>query len=274
MADGDPALKLRVVSALALAPIALAMAVLGGFGFVLFVEFAVALMALEWARLSAARFGPRAGWIAGLTVFGVGACSTLLVGLDQALPALGLLVGGALIAAGLAAALHTPPLWIGLGVAYVGLPALAVIWLRAVPEHGLGVLIWLFLVVWAADSAAYFTGRTLGGPKLAPTISPSKTWSGFWGGVVGAALVSVAVAWFSEAAPLVVAGALAALLAVVSQIGDLAESALKRRAGVKDSGHLIPGHGGILDRVDGLLFAAPVLALIGAVVGPEAWLWR
>lgn len=274
MASSDPALKLRVVSALALAPIALAMVVMGGWGFVGFVEVAVALMALEWARLSSARFGPRAGWIAGVTVFAVGACSTLLVGLDQPTLALALLVGGALCAAMLAAALKAPPLWIGVGVGYVGLPALAMLWLRSVPEHGLGALVWLFLVVWAADSAAYFTGRTLGGPKLAPTISPSKTWSGFWGGVVGAAVVSLAVAWFLDATSLLVAAGLAAVLAVVAQVGDLAESALKRRAGVKDSGQLIPGHGGILDRVDGLLFAAPVLALFGVVLGPEAWPWR
>lgn len=274
MADSDPALRRRVYSALALAPVAILMVLLGGWGFVAFVWLAVVLMALEWARLTAARFSPRDGRIAAIAVVTVGACSTVAAGFDQPLLALALLVAGAAAAAAIAAALHAPPLWIGLGVGYVALPALAMIWLRAVPELGLSVLIWLFLVVWAADSAAYFTGRTLGGPKLAPTISPSKTWSGFGGGVVGAALISVIAAWLSGAAQVLVVGALAAFLAVVAQIGDLAESALKRRAGVKDSGQLIPGHGGILDRVDGLLFAAPVLALVGVVVGPDGWLPR
>ena len=274
MADADPALRRRVISALALAPVAIAMVLLGGWGFVGFVWLAVVLMALEWARLTAARFGPWDGRVAGFAVVAVGACSTVAAGFDQPVWALGLLLGGAAAAAAAAAVLRAPPLWVGLGVGYVGLPALALIWLRSVPDLGLSVLIWLFLVVWAADSSAYFTGRTLGGPKLAPSISPSKTWSGFGGGVVGAALISVVAAWLSGAAPVVLVGALAALLAVVAQIGDLAESALKRRAGVKDSGQLIPGHGGILDRVDGLLFAAPVLAFLGVVTGPDAWLSR
>jgi phosphatidate cytidylyltransferase len=274
VASSDPALKLRVVSALALAPIALAMVILGGWGFVGFVEIAVALMALEWARLSAARYGPRAGWVAGGAVFLVGAVTTLLVGLDLPVAGLLALAAGALVAAAVALPLHASPLWLGLGVGYVGLPAVAMIWLRSVPDFGLSILIWLLLVVWAADSAAYFTGRTLGGPKLAPSISPGKTGSGFGGGVVGAALISIVVGWLTDLSEITVTAVLAGLLAVVSQIGDLAESALKRRAGVKDSGRLIPGHGGVLDRVDGLLFAAPALALAIMLLGPDAWPWR
>lgn len=270
----DPALRLRVLSALALAPIAILMAVLGGWGFVGFVELAVGLMALEWARLTGARFGPRSGWIAGGAVFVVGAVSLILVGLDLPGPALVVLVVGAAAAALAGSLFGAPPLWIGVGVGYVGLPCLAMIWLRSSPDFGLSVLIWLFLVVWTTDSAAYFAGRTLGGPKLAPSISPAKTWSGFWGGVLGAAFVSVLFAWLLGLERLAALGLLAAALAVIAQIGDLAESALKRRAGVKDSGQLIPGHGGILDRVDGLLFAAPALALVGVLVGPEHWPWR
>ena len=250
------------------------MVVLGGWGFVGFVALAVGLMALEWARLTGARFGPRSGWIAGTAVFVIGALSMVLVGLELPLPALGLLVGGAGAAAVVARILGAPPLWVGVGVGYVGLPCLAMIWLRSSPESGLGVLIWLLVVVWTTDSAAYFAGRTLGGPKLAPSISPAKTWSGFWGGVLGAALVSILFAWLAGLERLAVLGLLAAALAVVAQIGDLAESALKRRAGVKDSGQLIPGHGGLLDRVDGLLFAAPALALVGVLAGPEHWPWR
>lgn len=274
MAETDPALKLRVFSALALAPVALAMVFLGGWGFVGFVELAVALMALEWARLSAARYGPAAGRIAGATVFVVAALTALLVGFDRPIAGLVTLAVGSGLAMVLAFYLKAPALWIGVGIGYVGLPALAMIWLRSVPDAGLGILIWLFFVVWTADSAAYFTGRTLGGPKLAPSISPAKTWSGFWGGVVGAACVGVLVGWLTGVSELAITAMLAGLLAVISQIGDLAESALKRRAGVKDSGRLIPGHGGILDRVDGLLFAAPALALAGVLLGPETWPWR
>jgi phosphatidate cytidylyltransferase len=273
VADGDPALKLRIVSALALAPIALLMVVLGGWGFVAFVGLAVALMALEWARLIGARFGPRQGWIAGLAVLVTGTLASLLAGLGLPLAALLVIALGGTMAAGGARLLGAPPVWVGLGVAYVGLPALALIWLRSIPGSGLSLLVWLMVVVWTTDSAAYFTGRTLGGPKLAPSISPAKTWSGFWGGIVGAALASAFLGWLADIPEVAVAAGFAAVLAVVVQAGDLAESALKRRAGVKDSGQLIPGHGGLLDRVDGLLFAAPALAIVGVVVGPDYWPW-
>ena len=136
---------------------------------------------------------------------------------------------------------------------------MALVWLRADAPGGMQHVIWLLMVIWATDICAYLVGRTVGGPKLAPRISPGKTWSGLLGGVAGASLLGGFAAqalgagyWF--------AAAVGGCLAVIGQVGDLFESALKRRAGVKDSGHLIPGHGGLLDRIDGLVFAAPVFA--------------
>ena len=155
-------------------------------------------------------------------------------------------------------------------MALIGLPTIALVWLRSVPAIGLDLVLWLLVVVWTTDTAAYLVGRSVGGLRLAPSISPGKTWSGLSGGVIGASLASVVTAWALGSERLVNAAGLGAVFAVLAQLGDLAESALKRRAGVKDSGWLIPGHGGVLDRVDGLLLTAPVLALL---VGAGAWSW-
>jgi len=149
-----------------------------------------------------------------------------------------------------------------LGVLYLVPSGLAMIHLRNIPEHGLGLIVYLLLVVWGTDTGAYFAGRIIGGPKLLPSISPKKTWAGLIGGMVFAAGFGYCVALGfdeSRAVPAVIIGA---VLAVVAQVGDFFESWIKRRAGAKDSGTLIPGHGGVLDRVDGLLFAALFLALV------------
>ncbi|MEX6723937.1 phosphatidate cytidylyltransferase [Parapedomonas caeni] len=160
---------------------------------------------------------------------------------------------------------HT--MWLGLGLAYAVPPVLALLWLRDQAD-GLIIVLWLMLSVWATDSFAYFAGRAIGGPKLAPTISPKKTWAGLAGGMAGAALTGALVAAAFGLQPLALAP-LSAAIAVVSQGGDLLESALKRAFDVKDSGHLIPGHGGIMDRVDGLVAVAPLVAL-GLVLG-DVW---
>ncbi len=149
--------------------------------------------------------------------------------------------------------------WLAIGLVYVAVPCIALVWLRAEPL-GLETIMWLFGVVWATDIGAYFTGRGLGGPKLAPRISPGKTWSGLAGGVACAAVVGLAAAALLGVADgwrLALAGA---LLALVAQGGDLWESSVKRRFHAKDSGTLIPGHGGVLDRLDGLMAAAPAVA--------------
>jgi phosphatidate cytidylyltransferase len=178
-----------------------------------------------------------------------------------------------MVAALIAWQLGAPPLWIGLGAAYLTLPALALIWLRGLPEVGLRIITWLLVVVWATDIFAYLVGRKVGGPRLAPVVSPGKTWSGLCGGVLAAALAGGVTAWAIGSERLLQAASVGGILAIVSQIGDLIESALKRRAGVKDSGALIPGHGGVLDRLDGLILAAPVLALLGLAFGPRVLPW-
>ncbi|MCH7931170.1 MAG: CDP-archaeol synthase, partial [Proteobacteria bacterium] len=145
---------------------------------------------------------------------------------------------------------------------------------RADETVGRETVFWLFAVVWATDVGAYFAGRGVGGPKLLPRISPGKTWAGLVGGVVCAALVGAAAAALLDLpshAPLIL---VSALLAVVAQAGDLFESMVKRRFKAKDSGTLIPGHGGVLDRLDGLLAAAPVVAVITVFSGQGVLAWR
>ena len=171
-------------------------------------------------------------------------------------------------------AAHRRWLWLAAGAVYIAVPCIAIIWLRSDAAVGRQTILWLFAVVWATDIGAYFAGRGIGGPKLAPRISPAKTWAGLLGGMVCAALVGAATALLldlSRAVPLIV---ISGLLAVVAQAGDLLESMVKRRFGVKDSGHLIPGHGGVLDRLDGLLTAAPAVAALTLVTGEGVLAWR
>jgi phosphatidate cytidylyltransferase len=159
-------------------------------------------------------------------------------------------------------------IWGVAGLFYIAIPCAAILWLRNLQiegytDAGFRLVLYVLFVVWATDIGAYFTGRTIGGAKLAATISPGKTWSGLGGGVGAAGVVGGLCCLFTPY-PTTVFGAinLAVLLALVSQAGDLFESSLKRRAGVKDSSKLIPGHGGLLDRVDGLMFTIPLFALL------------
>jgi phosphatidate cytidylyltransferase len=157
-----------------------------------------------------------------------------------------------------------------LGVIYAGVPAVALIWLRADEPYGLLAVLFILLIVWTTDTFAYLGGRLIGGPKLWPSISPNKTWSGLLSGVAASAVLGAAFAAFvTGAAPASLAFS-ALVLAVVAQAGDLSESALKRRFGVKDASSLIPGHGGILDRVDGVVSAATAAALAALLVNMHA----
>jgi len=161
--------------------------------------------------------------------------------------------------------------WLVLGGVYISAAIFAIWWLREENDSGLYHFVWLLVVVWATDIGGYIFGMTLGGPKLAPAISPNKTWSGFIGGILLAVVGAYSVAtFFAEQAQMlnfVSVIILAAGISVVSQLGDLFESKVKRRFGVKDSGSAIPGHGGLFDRVDGLMAASIGLALFNQIVG-------
>jgi phosphatidate cytidylyltransferase len=152
------------------------------------------------------------------------------------------------------------------GILYVGLPALSLMLLRSMPD-GLFLSLWAMGLVWACDTAAFFVGRSVGGPRFAPAISPNKTWSGFLGGLVAAAVLGGIMAQYGLSPWL---AAMTPVLAVVSALGDLYESWLKRRAGIKDSGTLLPGHGGMLDRLDGIVPVAPLAALMVIALGASA----
>jgi phosphatidate cytidylyltransferase len=154
-------------------------------------------------------------------------------------------------------------IWVAGGVLYAGLLVTAPILLRRDPELGLVAILFLFALVWATDVAGYFAGRAFGGPKLAPRISPNKTWSGAIGGTVGAMLAGGAVAALAGIENLFAIALVSFGLSAVAQAGDLFESAVKRRFGAKDAGHLIPGHGGVMDRLDGFIAAAAVAAALG-----------
>lgn len=276
----DPVLGRRVVSAAVLAAAALGALAVGGWAFGALVVLALAALASEWTALGERLWCRRTAVVAGTAAFGVPVLAVVAALAGFAGHGLVLLAAGAALAALTATVLGASAPWAALGVAYLGLPALALVWLRAEPPSGLALVLWLFAVVWATDIVAYAVGRGVGGPRLAPRISPGKTWSGLGGGVVAAALVgAIGAALIPGASPgvaraLVVAGLLGAGLAVVSQLGDLWESFLKRRAGIKDTGGLIPGHGGAFDRLDSLLAAAPAWALVVLLRGREVLPWQ
>ncbi|WP_448582017.1 phosphatidate cytidylyltransferase [Thermaurantiacus sp.] len=251
-------LGMRVISGLVLGAIALAALWAGGWAFAALVGGAAALMLWEWGAMH--NIGPAD------RVLGILLLLTLVIVTTLGLPreALFVLAGslGLVAAATLARRTGRNASWLGAGLVYAGLPAVALPWLRGQPD-GLVLVLWLMTIVWATDILAYFAGRAIGGAKLAPAISPSKTWAGLIGGMVGAGAASALIASAAWGGAMLLHFALGAMLALVAQLGDLFESWLKRRAGVKDSGALIPGHGGVMDRVDGLV---PVACVVAAAV--------
>lgn len=261
-------LTTRILSALVLAPVALALTWAGDWPFAALLAAASVAMAFELsALLPGATAGDRALLAAsGLAVVAIAASGLSLVAL---------LAGAAGLLLALAFRLwRGGPVWAPLlAYPYLILPLVGLLWLRLDPMLGRAAAFWLLGVVWATDIFAYFAGRAIGGPKIAPRLSPKKTWAGLIGGMMGAAAVGFGTSlWLNAGSPALL-GLFSALLAIVAQAGDFLESALKRRAGVKDSGKLIPGHGGILDRVDGLVAAAvgaALLALIHTAASPGA----
>ena len=261
-------LRTRILSALVLAPAALALAWLGGWPFAALIAAACIAMAVELAALLPGNSLAERVLLAG---FALAAVAMTAAGL----PVVALIAGVAGLCFSLAFRMwRGEALWVPfLTFPYLVLPLVAILWLRLDPLLGRAAVFWLLGVVWATDSCAYFAGRGIGGPKIAPSLSPKKTWAGLVGGMLGAGAVGFGTSlWLGMGSPAILGG-LSALLAIVAQAGDFLESGLKRRAGVKDSGKLIPGHGGILDRVDGLVAAAigaGLLALSHGAASPGA----
>jgi phosphatidate cytidylyltransferase len=257
--QGSRNLLMRVLATAVLAPLAIAIAWFGGWLWALLVISATIGLYVEWLLI----VGLAREWraivpgVAGLLIAGI----CLIAGrLDGALIAL---------AIGLVAvALLSPERrnWSAAGFFYAAAAEVASVLVRQDPVNGFAALFFVLVVVWAADIGGYFAGRGIGGPKLWPTVSPKKTWAGAIGGFSGSCAVAgaFAAAGGGKTGPLL---ALAAFLSVISQLGDLFESAVKRRFGVKDSSQIIPGHGGLLDRLDGFVAAIVAAAILGFLRG-------
>lgn len=252
-------LYLRIASALVLGVVALSVTFLGGFAFRLFTAVVGVLVFHEWTAMHRPA-SPRHR-ILSRTMLAL-VLAIMLAGVEPSLSfaAMGL----AVLVVLLWGVYSGNGAWNAAGLAYSTLPVFALAYLRGNDHAGLVGILFLFAVVWATDICAYFVGRAVGGPKLAPSISPGKTWSGAIGGFLGAISAGIGTAVLAGAErPLLAVLLLALCLSAISQMGDLFESALKRRQGVKDSGNLIPGHGGVMDRVDGLVMAAIGLYIFG-----------
>jgi phosphatidate cytidylyltransferase len=220
--------------------------------------------AYEWHRMVAGEGRCRSETAISAVTVALAVVALLIT--RQAWPSLLLLAVGAAALAVLAQNRHQHALWQGLGVIYLGLPALALVFLRSFVPRGNLIIVGLFLIVWATDSGALIFGNLIGGPRLAPRLSPAKTWSGTIGGSLTAALVFGCYAWLLGGAWW--AAALFALVfSVTAHAGDLFESFAKRHFGIKDSGTLIPGHGGVLDRMDSTFAASVILALLIFLTG-------
>jgi phosphatidate cytidylyltransferase len=253
-------LTMRIVSSVVLGLVAITAAWLGGLVFLAFWTVAAAAVWWEWVGVVKAESRP--------VLIGIGVAAIAGMAVALAADAAAIAFVCALIGAGVAmASVQSARGWIGGGVVYAAAVLIPAVMLRDDPALGFIAIIWLFAVVWAEDTGAYFAGRYFGGPKLAPAISPNKTWSGAAGGTIagliaGNAVILVAgISW--HPAHLLVAFA----VVVAAQFGDLLESAIKRRFAVKDASSLLPGHGGLMDRLDGFLVAAALALAIGFAHG-------
>jgi phosphatidate cytidylyltransferase len=254
-------LLLRVVSALVMVPLALAAAHYGGLIFLAFWTVASLIVLWEWDAMVCAHDKNPVFTISSIAIVG----TSLLWAIERPVPALILISLGALGVATLASKIRRP--WCVAGLVYCGGLLLAPVVLRADPVFGFFAILFLFAVVWSTDIGAYIAGRAVGGPKLMPRISPNKTWSGATGGLVAGVGSGVSVALFAGIENLVAIGLTAFVLSIASQVGDLLESGIKRQFNVKDASWIIPGHGGLMDRLDGFVVASIVAVLIGLAHG-------
>jgi phosphatidate cytidylyltransferase len=259
-------LILRVYSSLVLVGLSLALTYAGPQTFAGLILFAAVLMSWEWGRVVRDRNAD--------PVFALQSAAIVIAGLLTLKKlhtlAIGVILAGTWMAfwAHKRTHLSSDPWWSAAGVYYAGFPAIALIAIRQDPIYGFHAILFLFLVVWSADTGAFFTGRFLGGPKLAPAISPNKTWSGLIGGALAAGAAGVVFALWLGHTSVPILGGISVVLALISQGGDLGESFIKRFFGVKNTSGLIPGHGGVLDRLDGFVFAAAGAGVIAIVTDP------
>jgi phosphatidate cytidylyltransferase len=261
--QGSRNLILRVIAALVLAPVAVAIAWLGGWLWITLVTLAAIGLYVEWLMI--------VGMARETRVVTSGAVALAISGLCLALGR----IDASLLALALglvAVALLSPERrsWIATGFFYAAAAQIASVLVRLDQTNGFVALILILLVVWVTDIGGYFAGRGIGGPKLWPRVSPKKTWAGAVGGFVASLVVAAGFAAFSKMDPPLRLGPLlllGAVLSIASQLGDLFESAVKRRFGVKDSSHIIPGHGGLMDRLDGFVAAVVLAAIFGFLRG-------
>jgi len=258
----------RTASALVLAPLAIGAAFVGGWVFAAACTVTAALVLWEWSVL----VSRAADWrILAPGLPALCAAAVLAQGKSPGLASAAIAVGalGAAIATGVQPQSERRSartiFWAVAGVLYAGVVLTSPIVLRSDPQMGFAAVVFLFATVWTTDIFAYLTGRRLGGPLLAPRLSPKKTWTGAVGGLAGGVVAGALVAYASAGTHPVAAGVLALILSIAAQGGDLLESSVKRRFGAKDTSALIPGHGGVMDRVDGFLVAALIAVVIGAL---------
>jgi len=265
--SGNNSVKLRVVSALVLIPPALAAAWFGWPWLPALVAAAAAGMGIEWARLVDGGPEPSRALVVATPL-----AAAVLAAFAYPAAACAVAVMGAAAVGAQAVGRNAPaPLWAAGGTLWLALGSVSFLWIAALA--GRATVLWLLVLVWSVDVAAYAVGRAVGGPKLAPVLSPKKTWAGFCGGIGGAALAGWIAAALTGGAPATVV-AVSMFMGVAAQLGDLVESAAKRRFKVKDTGGLIPGHGGLLDRLDSLLAAVLVLGLLTLATGAPPLQWR
>jgi phosphatidate cytidylyltransferase len=279
-------LQKRILSAAILLPLVVVEILLGHPYFDLLVAVFAGVMAWEWARICARRRNPHdpapaarlaaAAWhLPGLVSILTAVLAVLASGFLAAGPVSAAILAIGAILSGLLALPHhrSRAVWFTAGTVYVTLPAIALLAIRADPDYGKAMLFWTIAMVVAADTGGYLVGRTVGGPKLVPRISPNKTWSGLAGAVAGAALAGLCTAFILNHTNVLMLTLISAVLGLLEQGGDLVESAFKRHFGVKDTSQIIPGHGGVLDRVDGLLAVAVAVLVINLWAGGSVLAW-
>jgi phosphatidate cytidylyltransferase len=260
---GPSNLALRIASAAVLGPLVLGVAYIGGWPFLVLCAASACGILWEWTRL-AVRGGEPGILAVGSTAL---LAAMILTGLGHPQAAIALALAGTLVAGAVVAlapeGLPAGMIWTAAGVLYAAASFFGPALLRGDPNLGLTAVLFLAATVWATDIFAYFVGKAMGGPLLWPSISPRKTWAGAFGGLIGGVAAGTLVAYASGIGRLGAVAFIACTLSIIAQGGDLLESAVKRHFGAKDASHLIPGHGGLMDRLDGFLAAALIALLIG-----------